>query len=190
MSIWDKVIIYNVDDPTPELIKEWGYNDDAHLTEQDEDLCLYDEKYLPVLTELANDEKCPKSYYAFSIIEQFCRESALSHNIKIIQNEYNIINRLGEAKTEDVVVLHQYLQRLINYFEFGAIPANSRIQMSKDLILGLTRVGDIIETKRIVNNYHEYELKLSHYSEYIYINATSGKFKVSKYNTLAEKDLE
>lgn len=52
-------------------LREWAYNDDIELLEQDEDLLLHDVKYIPVLLECVRDQDCPKSDYIFSIIAYF-----------------------------------------------------------------------------------------------------------------------
>lgn len=52
-------------------LREWAYNDDIELIEQDEDLLLHDIKYMPVLLECVRDQSCPKSDYIFGIIAYF-----------------------------------------------------------------------------------------------------------------------
>jgi hypothetical protein len=47
-------------DLTPEVVREWGYDEDLLLLEQDEDLLLYNIDFFPVLLELAGDDRCPK----------------------------------------------------------------------------------------------------------------------------------
>ncbi len=62
------------DDMTHEVVKEWAYDEDLILMEQDEDLLLYDFELIPTLLELAGDKECPKGDYAFYILCQFSRE--------------------------------------------------------------------------------------------------------------------
>lgn len=63
------------DDITPELVREWAYNEDTLLLEQDEDLLLYDWELLPTLLELIADQDCPKRKWIYFALCQHTRES-------------------------------------------------------------------------------------------------------------------
>src|SRR5262245_7591297 len=45
---------------TQDVIRTWGYDEELFLLQQDEDLLLYEEEFIPVILELAGDDQCPK----------------------------------------------------------------------------------------------------------------------------------
>ncbi|MEM7029228.1 MAG: hypothetical protein AAF629_06660 [Chloroflexota bacterium] len=56
-----------------ETVRLWGYDENAWLKDEDEDLVLYKPKYIPVLTELAADDKCPKQQIALQYLYLYAR---------------------------------------------------------------------------------------------------------------------
>lgn len=64
-------VILNDASPSLDLDRRWGYDDNLYSIEQDEDLVLHDEQYVPILLELAADESCGKSQYAIGILSYF-----------------------------------------------------------------------------------------------------------------------
>ncbi|TLV02230.1 hypothetical protein [Dyadobacter luticola] len=54
--------------PNVEEVRLWAYDEDVLFTEQDEDLILYDYRYVPILMELASDPTCPKDHYCLTIL--------------------------------------------------------------------------------------------------------------------------
>jgi hypothetical protein len=63
------------DEITPELIREWAYDEDVLLLEQDEDLLLYDWELLPTLIHLIADPHCQKRKWIYFALCQHTRES-------------------------------------------------------------------------------------------------------------------
>ena len=51
------------------IIRQWGYDEELFLAEQDEDLLLGDISHFQVLAELAKDPNCPKADYALAIMD-------------------------------------------------------------------------------------------------------------------------
>ena len=61
------------------VVRQWAYNENMWLSEQDEDLLLWHEDYLPVLIELAGQPACTKAGYIFDILQNFIREKLTRH---------------------------------------------------------------------------------------------------------------
>ena len=51
---------YNEGEITESIIREWAYDENMWLCDQDEDLILYNEKLLPIIVELGSDSDCLK----------------------------------------------------------------------------------------------------------------------------------
>ena len=118
--------IFEWDDITPEVVKEWGYDEDLILMEQDEDLLLYDFELIPTLLELAGDKACPKGDYAFYILCQFSREQvtrgASRGGPETLKKVIEDLPLQPEGMPREWQV---YIERLLSYFFTPNLSLNS-----------------------------------------------------------------
>ena len=168
---------------TPEVVKEWGYDEDLILMEQDEDLLLYDFDLIPSLLELAGDESCPKGDYAFYILCQFSREQVVRGGARggaeALRNAVECLPIQPEGMPRQ---WQEYAQRLLSYFYTPQNHSkNEAHQTAHDLLIGIAgRVGDVLETKSSDPGRWRFTLKTS-VTEHIEINIETGAFKYIPY---------
>ena len=77
--------VLDIVSPTEDQVREWGFDEDLLLTDQDEDLILYANQYVTVLWELACDPECPKNEYCLSILSNYSKSLFLTNNSKSIR---------------------------------------------------------------------------------------------------------
>ncbi|NES96682.1 MAG: hypothetical protein F6K32_15880 [Desertifilum sp. SIO1I2] len=135
--------ITNNYNPTPDDIREWGYDEDLYFMEQDEDLLLYGLGYVPVLLELAQDPACPKQDYALWILGQFARESALYRRSEQLEGLQKVVVLL-QTSQPSVQDWRNYVDRLLAYQAPPfAVNEQKAWIMAQDLLVGIGRVGQI-----------------------------------------------
>jgi hypothetical protein len=171
--------IFEWDDITPEVLKEWAYDEDLIFMEQDEDLLLYDFELVPTLLELAGDKECPKGNYVFCILCQFSREQVTrgaSHGgpealKKVVESL--LLQPEGMPKQ-----WQEYTARLLSYFYAPKKDSkNEAHEKAHDLLIGVAgRVGDVLETNSTTSDVWRFTLKTS-ITEYIEVNVQTGAFK-------------
>ena len=61
--------------PTLDEVRAWGYDAEAWLSDQDEDLVLATPQYIPVLVALALDAACPKREVALQYLNLYARDA-------------------------------------------------------------------------------------------------------------------
>lgn len=61
--------------PTLDEVRAWGYDAEAWLCDQDEDLALYAPRYIPVLVAFALDAACPKKDVALQYLNLYARDA-------------------------------------------------------------------------------------------------------------------
>ena len=61
--------------PTLDEVRAWGYDAEAWLCDQDEDLALYAPRYISVLAALALDAACPKKDVALQYLNLYARDA-------------------------------------------------------------------------------------------------------------------
>ena len=133
------------DDITPEVIREWAYDEAAYLISQDEDLLLYQWELLPVMLELIADPNCPKRQWIYFALCQLTRESVTRRG-EAGQAELSHAIASLEPPTEDWLAdWYAYTQRVLDYMQpKGSVDRETTARIAKDLLLGVAgRVGDI-----------------------------------------------
>ncbi len=171
------------DDITPEVVKEWAYDEDLILMEQDEDLLLYDFELIPTLLELAGDKDCPKGDYAFYILCQFSREQvtrgASRGGPEALKKVVESLPLQPEGMPKQ---WQEYVTRLLSYyFEPKKCSKNEAQEKAHNLLRGIAgRVGDVLETNSTVPDVWRFTLKTS-VTEHIEVNIKTGTFKYVPY---------
>lgn len=164
-------------------LREWAYNDDIELMEQDEDLLLHDVKYMPVLLACVRDQDCPKSGYIFGIIAHF--------------GQLRLLHRLSDEATALCrEILRQQLlsggERLseLKYLISACnqlVAPRSLLQgeadeLAFDLLIRQT-ARTLTATGRTIDGYREYTYS-SPYQHYLYVAPEKGTWVYSKLGPL------
>ena len=170
MNITDNV------NPTNDDVREWGYDEDLFLMEQDEDLLLYGTEYVPVLLELARDPACPKREYAIAILGQFVREAALSERIADLIAVGEVVDGLPESLDTTVGEWRDYVRRLLSY-RARPFPVNEPkgYEMAHDLLLCIGRQGNLVRNAPVAPDVLHFSLTTS-YPEHLLISRRTGAF--------------
>jgi hypothetical protein len=162
--------------PSIAEVREWGYDEEAEFMEQDEDLLLYGFEYLSVLGELASDNDCPKSEYAFAVLCQFSRN-------RITRGSKEDQQRLAEALRDlppmqgRAADWRLYLEGLLQLIEHPRPLTNAEARkFANDLLLGPGRVGQLIEEPSLNDECLRIKLVTS-LLERVEINLAKGTFE-------------
>jgi hypothetical protein len=169
---WDRL--------TPEIVRTWGYDEDLLLSSQDEDLCLYNWEFVPVLLELAGDERCPKGTYAFWILCQFCREQVTRGGERGTAALRAAWSTIPEPTGGYPLEWHQYARRLLGYTEpSGPVDKPTAQRIAQDLLIGAAgRVGEVIEDTPALPGWWRFTLRTS-FTEHVDVCQKTGAFSYS-----------
>ncbi len=183
--------ITNNVNPTPQEVREWGYDKGLQFLEQDEDLIFYGQEYLRVLLELAADDKCPKQGYAFGILCDSCRESVLHRRRVEMQAIQQALRSppLGATQRHLVSEWAAYVGRLLEYAtRSGPVDAPKALAMARDLLIGPAPRGAVVETGRDLASWWEFT-HVTSITEYVYVNQMNGHFVYSRFWPLSPEQL-
>ncbi len=176
--------------PTIEEVKDWGNRVDVIFIEQDEDLILHDEKFVPALMELASDILCPKSDYCLSILTHFT-QIALARRTSNLPEIEMYINQYSGPLLHDVAnwkSLFLYLHNFItNPQEISEATADN---IAFHLTVGNYCSRNFEKLGRIESYAIEYLASTISYKEYFYIDLRTAYWRSSKYTRLDKMYLE
>jgi hypothetical protein len=167
---------------TPEVVRAWGYDETLILLEQDEDLLLYDMEFLPVLLELAGDDRCPKQDYAFFILCQFCREQITRGGERGIAAVRAAWSTIPEPAGGCPAGWHRYVGRLLRYAQpSGPVDKQVANRMAEELLLGVAgRVGKVVESNLGRPGWWRFTLRISG-TEHVDVCEATGAFLYARY---------
>ncbi len=175
-------VILNNTNPTIEQVREWGYNEQTLLIEQDEDLILHDSKYTSILFELASDDNCPKHDYCLSILAYFSQ-------IQLAFRQKDIVEEISRHINESAIALSDSVNKW--KLKFNMIsdlikhPKELLEMQAQEIAFDLT-VGEYCRREfkklRMLNSgYIEYVSFTDSYKEYFYIDPKSCFWKISRH---------
>jgi hypothetical protein len=170
---------------TPEVVREWGYDDDYLLMEQDEDRLLYAVEFFPVLLELAGDDTCPKQEHAFDILCTFCREQVIrgGRAIAALRDAWTTLPQPASGRPRQ---WHDYVGRLLSYVNpMHAVDQTEARLIAADLLLGPVgegRTGEIIEDLPTEPGWIRFTLHTTTQSEHIDICEATGQFSYIRHD--------
>lgn len=178
--------VLDIVSPTEDQVREWGFDEDLLLTDQDEDLILYANQYVTVLWELACDPECPKNEYCLSILSNYSKSLFLTNNSKSIKKIASAIedkqNNLS-APCLDWVRDFNRCNVLLSHPQ--TIDLSEADYIARYLLSGDEEFPEIKRTDRTHSGFIEY-VKFGAYETYLYINLKNSKWKVSRFHTLLE----
>ena len=168
---------------TNEVIKEWAYDENMLLLEQDEDLIAGQREFFPALFDAIEDNKCPKREYALTIIDFYLMFQILRGGddaISIVEEAITFCNRSLKPKVHDWKKLLE--KRILYKKGIGPVNGDLALEMGKNLLNGICRSAEItiLEEKK-----SEWVVQLSvpplHlHKERIYIKKDTGIFRFER----------
>ena len=118
------------------MLSQWAYDENFLLSEQDEDLILHHEIFLPLLYKFVEDKHCPKSAYILWIIDCYIKEIILYQKIyskKILHILYQTISFAKKSQRKKVQEWALVLRRMAWYVEgVGSVDRELAIQIGLD----------------------------------------------------------
>jgi hypothetical protein len=176
-------IVLNDWNPSEQTLREWAYNEHIQLADQDADLVLHQEKYLPLLLELADDASCPRSSEILSTLDSYLMFLILRGSEEHVRVVERSVALAGAAKTLPVIEWRLLQERRLRY-RAGTGPL-SRVQAvaaARDLLIGISRVADL---KVVDENPKTWEIELSvppshRHRERLSFDKVSGAFQFSR----------
>ncbi|WP_323000696.1 hypothetical protein [Denitromonas sp.] len=164
-------------------LREWAYDEEIELMEQDEDLLLHDIKYMPVLLECIRDARSPKSDYIFNIVAYF-GQLRLLHKVTdeaaALSEEISrqLLLSGGErlAELQHLVFAHRQL------VSPRALSTQEADELAYDLLVRHT-ARSLTITGNTVDGYREYTYAAP-YQNYLYVMPELGTWAYSKMRPL------
>ena len=175
-------VILNDVEPSCDLVRRWGHDENLYFIDQDEDLILHEPQYVPVLIELAADVKCPKSGYALSILSYYSQSLVLFRDIKVAGEIDRLIEtspHRGSPRIADWVSFFRSIyERLVRPRRLSS--ADMEL-LAESLLCGETGSGNFTRTGEKVGDFHEFLYYSDSYRGYVYINPETGLWRQSKH---------
>jgi hypothetical protein len=164
-------------------LREWAYDENVELMEQDEDLLLHDIKYMPQLLECLRDAGCPKAEDIFNIVSYFGQLRLLHKIIEeagtlsaaiSLQQQLTGGERLAELR--HLVSAHRQLVAP------QALSVQEADHLAYDLLIRHT-ARTLVVTGNLVSGYREYTY-VAPYQDYLYVMPEKGMWAFSKMQPL------
>jgi hypothetical protein len=175
----------NDGDPSCEVVRRWGYDENLHFIEQDEDLVLHDAKYVPVLIELAADANCPKNDYTLSILSYFSQLTVL---FKLADTANEIAAHIAASPHRSEPRLDKWIEYFRSIYDRLLHPCSmmdsDMESFAKQLLNGQYAHRRFERTGRVVDGFHEFTCYTDSYRGYVYIDPNTGRWQQSRYNAL------
>lgn len=176
-------VILNDWNPSEETLRTWAYSKHVELADQDADLVLHREEYLPLLLEFADDPDCPKSSEILSTLDFYLMFLVLrgaASYLKIVEKAVALVEH---AKTSSVMEWRQLQERRLLYREgVGPLVREQAMAVALDLLIGTARVAELTF---VDENPQTWEIQLSvppfhRHRERLSIDKATGQFRFSR----------
>jgi hypothetical protein len=175
----DSVRITNNINPAEDDVFEWGYDEDLYFTEQDEDL-LFHLGHFPMLLRLIADPDCPKRHFAFAIADGLVRKAALAGSERTLVALQHQIEAVPGPDGVFIGELLRFTTRLRSYLAAPQeVSLEIALQMGADLLLGLTRQGQVTQANGDTVRVWVIALRTSVY-ERVSIDKNTGAFNYAR----------
>ncbi len=175
--------------PTIQQVRDWGYNLDLNLTDQDEDLILYSVEYVAILMEMASDEDCPKNYYCLSILRNFSQELLAKRDLYSVKKIGQEIERYAHTPANAVSKWIEEFLNLKNILQYPLeITEHEADSIARSLMRDDSFSGTLKKLRTMESGFIEYE-KISSYASYFYINPCNSYWKLSRFFRLKDEEI-
>lgn len=137
-------IVLNDWNPSEQTLRYWAYNEHVLLDEQEEDLVLHREAYLPLLLEFADDPVCPKAHSILAALDHFLMYLVLRGADLHVETVKKAVVLAKHAKSSIVIEWRKRQERRLRH-RLGGAPIDREQAMSAahDLLIGSCRVATL-----------------------------------------------
>jgi hypothetical protein len=167
--------------PTFDEVRAWAGDWDVMFTDQDEDLILYADEYVPILMELASDPACPKGYYCLTILAGYSRGQLTS---RIVGSVNAIEGHIRDFKGPLGDAVLKWKSDFLKISNLIRHPASLTDTEAESIAFCLTDGGyremDFKKGRILKSGYIEYIASTAGYREYLYINPQTSLWKFSR----------
>lgn len=168
-------------------VREWAYDWGIELIDQDEDLLLYDARYMPALAACVRDESCPKSEYIVSIMGLFANLRLLHRKAEEAHVLADVVRASlamsGGERLEALAYLLPALERLVRPSPMSSTEADA---LAHDLLIRHT-VRTLAREPELAG-YRVYTYHVP-YNPFFYVSLSTGAWKYSPMQRLTANDL-
>ena len=176
-------IVLNDWNPSEETFREWAYNEHIELADQDADLILHREDYLPALLEFADDASCPRSSEILATLDFYLMFLILRGSGEHFRIVEKAVSLSRSANTPAVIEWRNLQERRLQYRSDAApLSREQAFVAARDLLLGLSRVADL---DFVDENPQTWEIELSvppshPHIERLSFDKATGAFRFSR----------
>lgn len=176
-------LILNDWNPSDEVLRYWAYNEHVQLADQDSDLVLHREDYLPLLLGIADDPACPKSSEILSTLDFYLMFLVLRGTDLQLRIVENAIQLVMNAKTPPVLNWRCLQERRLGYRkDCSSLTRDQAMVAAHDLLIGISRVAELTF---VDENPKTWEIQLSvapshRHRERLSFDKTTGHFRFSR----------
>jgi hypothetical protein len=169
--------------PSDATLRRWAFDEGLLLSDQDEDLVLHREEYLPLLIELAGDPTCPKAQYILSCLDFYLMFLVLrgseSHLVTVAKGSELALH----SNSANVQEWGRLQERRLQYRRgIGEVTKEQALLLAEELLNGMCRQSDISLLEERADTW-EVELSvppMHQHKERLSINKRSGKFSFTR----------
>jgi hypothetical protein len=182
-SAMENEIILDDWNPSEETLRHWAYHEHVQLADQDADLVLHREDFLPVLLELADDPACPRSSEILSTLDFYLMFLVLRGSDEHVEVVKKAVVISGGAKTAQVIAWRQLQERRLQHRAgAGPLTREQALAAAQDLMLGISRVAELT---LVGDHPNEWVIELSvpptnRHRERLLFEKNSGRFQFSR----------
>ncbi|WP_395321072.1 hypothetical protein [Variovorax sp. UC74_104] len=176
-------IVLNDWNPSEQTLRKWAYDERIQLSDQDADLVLHEEEYLPLLLELADEPSCPRSSEILGTLDYYLMFLVLrgvEEHIRIVEKAVALAR---SAKTAPVIEWRQLQERRLRYRAgAGPLSREQAVAAARDLLIGIDRIAEL---KVVDENPKTWEIELSvppshRYRDRLSFDRATGVFRFSR----------
>lgn len=164
-------------DPDEATVRKWAYDLNRRLTDQDEELALHQDRYLPLLVELASDPAGPKSDYIRQILEYFTASRILHLAWRPLAP---FIQARDLAQRSQAPAVRDWAERITHVLDHlagsGPVALPEAMEIARELLVGQFRVGATVVGGEL-GDWWEFRLEgpvVSSFDPRLYIHRTTG----------------
>lgn len=176
-------VILNDWNPSEETLLRWAFDENLLLSDQDEDLILHREEYLPLLISIAGESTCPKAGYILSCLDfylMFLILRGTDAHLAVVKEGARLA---AEGRTQEVVEWGRLQERRLKYRKgIGPVSKSEALLMGQELLNGISRQA-LISVVHETDEKWEVELSVQpfhRHKERLSISKGSGCFKYSR----------
>lgn len=162
-------------DPTIEEVLVWAYDVDIEFIEQDEDLILWDPKYITPLLKAASDITCPKRENILSILYNYSQVLFVRKELDLLDQIFNQLSREQDDLEDKVENWRSIFLKLYNLIKSPHPITEEECDMvAWQLCVGDYCLRDFAKHETNKDGYIRYTGSCPGFTRNFFINPTTG----------------